>query len=550
MNLGWLAAIAPRTLKTRLILVVLVAFAGLAFVMDRYVNQRLEQGYSRSGQAIVTAIATTFSDDFDEGLLRRPAELERRLDRLQDLNPGIRKVNVYTADGGGRHVASTDAGDLTKPVGAHDLEPIRTGKSVYEEEREGETHLGELNFALREPGRARVASLGLHYDLLPLDAALERDRRFVTLLTAGLALVFALALLLVLRLAVLRPLGRLSDAAQRIGAGEANVRLGWRRQDELGQVAAEFDGMAAELERTHRHVEALALTDPLTGLLNHRSFRESVEDGLARATREERTLSVLAIDVDDFKGINDVHGHAAGDQTLREVAACIVAELRPGDVCGRVGGDEFAVMLDGTSAPTAATVAERLRASVASLRLGANTSTAVSIGISRGAAWRPLARSVVSAAVAAVTTVAVAVFLATMVLGLVVGPAAAAAAVAVVVAAAVLELGLAAAAVAVVVAAAVLELGLAAAVVAGARARSLATTLAVYGLAGGGRLRGGRGGGRGGCWAGGRVVARGECRGGEDADRQGRDPGGDLLAWSSHAQQDAQGLGKPPPSAG
>src|SRR3712207_8303379 len=103
--------------------------------------------------------------------------------------------------------------------------------------------------------------------------------------------------------------------------------------------------MAAELDSIHGHLEMLALTDPLTGLLNHRAFKERLEQELRRAERERYALAIVAFDVDNFKSINDRWGHAAGDEGLRTLAAALRVHLRPSDVSGRVGGDEFCLAI-------------------------------------------------------------------------------------------------------------------------------------------------------------------------------------------------------------
>ena len=106
--------------------------------------------------------------------------------------------------------------------------------------------------------------------------------------------------------------------------------------------------ITALLDKLHRALEALASQaqrDGLTGLLNDRTFRERCAPAFALAARHRRTLALGYIDLDGFKGINDQSGHALGDQVLREVAAAITKLLRGTDFAGRLGGDEFGVLL-------------------------------------------------------------------------------------------------------------------------------------------------------------------------------------------------------------
>lgn len=109
--------------------------------------------------------------------------------------------------------------------------------------------------------------------------------------------------------------------------------------------------------------EALLLearTDPLTGLFNRRALDERLEAELARQTRAGGAVSLLMLDVDDFKRINDVHGHAHGDLVLRAVAEAMGNVARTADVLGRIGGDEFSLLLVDTDQDGAAIAAQRL----------------------------------------------------------------------------------------------------------------------------------------------------------------------------------------------
>lgn len=117
---------------------------------------------------------------------------------------------------------------------------------------------------------------------------------------------------------------------------------------------------AALLEK----LEHLALIDELTGLPNRRNWYEQLEHALARARRSRAPLSVIVLDLNGFKQVNDRQGHAAGDRLLRTASACWSTVLRDSDVLGRIGGDEFAVVLEQTGPETAAVVAERLEESL------------------------------------------------------------------------------------------------------------------------------------------------------------------------------------------
>ena len=116
-------------------------------------------------------------------------------------------------------------------------------------------------------------------------------------------------------------------------------------------------------------LEREARTDPLTGCANRRSFLELAARELARARRHDEPLAVLMVDLDHFKGINDRHGHQMGDVALQQLVQVCQATLREEDTIGRLGGEEFGILLPETGRALALEVAERLRQAVAQIEL-------------------------------------------------------------------------------------------------------------------------------------------------------------------------------------
>jgi len=127
----------------------------------------------------------------------------------------------------------------------------------------------------------------------------------------------------------------------------------------------------------------LATTDSLTGLFNPRAFNERLHQELGRAARYQDSLSVLLIDLDGLKRVNDQYGHEAGNAALQSVAAAIRSGVREIDVSARLGGDEFGVLVPGTNQESAVVLAERLRALVATPVKGgaAGRGMTISIGV-------------------------------------------------------------------------------------------------------------------------------------------------------------------------
>jgi diguanylate cyclase (GGDEF)-like protein len=119
------------------------------------------------------------------------------------------------------------------------------------------------------------------------------------------------------------------------------------------------------LDTTLTRLRVLATHDSLTGALNRRAFAEALDAAVSRAARGQGTCSVAILDVDNFKGINDARGHAAGDAALQHLTALVESRTRRGDVVGRLGGEEFGIVLNDADAEGAEAYADSLRAALA-----------------------------------------------------------------------------------------------------------------------------------------------------------------------------------------
>jgi diguanylate cyclase (GGDEF)-like protein len=143
---------------------------------------------------------------------------------------------------------------------------------------------------------------------------------------------------------------------ERLGAGNTFSE----DEFDLVKLFAAQVSIALQNAEVHHDVEIRARTDGLTGLLNHGTFRERLGATVARG----ETFSLVMMDLDAFKSVNDSLGHQAGDRLLEEIGTAIVSAGRDSDQVFRYGGDEFTVLLAGADASAAVTVAERIRAAV------------------------------------------------------------------------------------------------------------------------------------------------------------------------------------------
>jgi len=143
----------------------------------------------------------------------------------------------------------------------------------------------------------------------------------------------------------------------------------------LAVVGVAITGLS-QLRQTHERLEQLATHDPLTNVLNARSFARELAHELSR----NRRLALIYLDLDNFKAVNDAHGHATGDAVLRLVADSIGGAVRQADIVGRLGGDEFGVLLPETDGTVAHAAATRLAAGIRTVFRGTPSVTA-SIGL-------------------------------------------------------------------------------------------------------------------------------------------------------------------------
>ncbi len=176
--------------------------------------------------------------------------------------------------------------------------------------------------------------------------------------------------------------------------GIAEITSSGRPTDEPGRITlartmAHEGAMALENARVYEAARNLADRDPLTGFFNHRYLHERLSEEVVRAVRMRRPVSVVMLDLDDFKLVNDTLGHVFGDRVLVYVAETIRATLRASDVAARYGGDEFALILPETTAHDAAAAAERVLAAFQDHPFSTDGRTLLPVGTSIGIATYP-----------------------------------------------------------------------------------------------------------------------------------------------------------------
>jgi diguanylate cyclase (GGDEF)-like protein len=186
---------------------------------------------------------------------------------------------------------------------------------------------------------------------------------------------------------ILRPIERLSEGARRIGQGDIEHEIPEpNSRDEIGLLTRTFNDMMRQLRRNQEEIETanqhlkdrnarlqqanevlnqLSITDGLTKLHNHRFFQDHLTREIKRVGRTGEALSMLMLDIDDFKRLNDRFGHAAGDELLMRIARILNSSVRESDFLARYGGEEFVILASNTDLSGAEVLAEKVRTAIA-----------------------------------------------------------------------------------------------------------------------------------------------------------------------------------------
>lgn len=180
---------------------------------------------------------------------------------------------------------------------------------------------------------------------------------------------------------VLTPVRLLQNGIKRFGDGKLDHRISLARQDEFGSLAESFNLMADQLSQTQERLKALSTIDYLTELNNVREFYRLIQDELGKANRYQRDCSLMLVDIDHFKQINDQHGHQVGDQVLQSLAMQMRELVRTSDHLARIGGDEFTIILPETETAECFEIADRLRNLIADSRLPEQPDLQVTVSI-------------------------------------------------------------------------------------------------------------------------------------------------------------------------
>ena len=216
----------------------------------------------------------------------------------------------------------------------------------------------------------------------------ERTIPLILLLFITSLAINAIAIVFIIRSVVI-PTHLLARAAHSYAQGSLSYRIPFDSNNEIGELSQTFNYMAEKLESSYTVLKDMAIHDGLTGILNHHEFQKRLLWEIKRAGRYKRGLSLLMMDIDHFKTLNDTYGHQAGDTVLRAMGEYLRNAIRSSDEAARYGGEEFALIMPETPAETAFITAQRIGAEIAGLPIAIDEGVIINITMSIGVATFP-----------------------------------------------------------------------------------------------------------------------------------------------------------------
>lgn len=334
------------TLSAKLIGVVVITVACVmppaAYLTLERQRDALETAHRERGRAVVQLLDATM---VDPRLLQDREKLFNQLQRFLWLNHDLMRIEVAVPSKTGLQVfVSTEAGRAARPA-----EPLNNlayrDDQVLHHINSSSTPRRALFVSPIHLSRGVAGTVSVELSMVALDQALASERRWWVWGVVLLMIALSGALCLTVRHVILSPLQKFSRAVDALARRDGECELQIESSDELGKLSAAFNHMARDIREAEAQAEYRATHDWLTGLPNRRLLMRRLESAIEGAARYQRRGSLLYLDLDGFKQINDQFGHVVGDEILVAVSQRLMASVRRVDTVARMGGDEFVVLL-------------------------------------------------------------------------------------------------------------------------------------------------------------------------------------------------------------
>lgn len=363
-------------LRQRLLLISLIPSALIAVALVTYFT--LSGIHTLEGELRTKALATVryLAQISEYGIISGQVESLHGLAQTTVQESGVKAAVVVNPKGraiavSGRVSLASEVlrTSLGEPAQVQETERwIAFGAPVFRSVNETDALFEPVSASSKPVALEVIGHVFVEFDKTEL-ANRQRDllMRGLMIVFSGLVVIAALAIAMADNLA--RPLKRLVQAVREMSSGRFDTRIDTHSSAELGILEQGFNEMANHIEEVHRSMQTRieeataqlafqARHDPLTGLLNRREFEHRLEKSLASVLAGGEEFSILFIDLDRFKPVNDTCGHMAGDELLRQISQLFQGRLREEDTLARLGGDEFGIILANCNATRARQVAD------------------------------------------------------------------------------------------------------------------------------------------------------------------------------------------------
>ncbi|MBL4748183.1 MAG: bifunctional diguanylate cyclase/phosphodiesterase [Magnetovibrio sp.] len=367
-SIGQLLIVLSATVLT---LTVLLVFGLSSFVEKRAVNNLAKEEARQTAQLVFQSLYSAMRKGWTK------TEIAEIITRLNLSSPDL-KINVYRG-----YPVIKQFGEIVgeKAIRDHDVDlnlALLRGKEALI------VHENEIRYLYpvavkTECQVCHKADLGAINGVVDITYPVNKLKVSLGFVVSSVVGSFTLIMILlfaltyfVLRVFVAKPISSLEEVMKDVTA-DANFGKrvfhgrGWAR--EIRNLGVYFNNLLSTVQDYHSKLEEYTVRDPLTDLYNRKKFADFVKSEVQRAKRHDRCFTLILLDMDNFKNINDTFGHPIGDLALKEVANLLIQETRNTDIVARLGGDKFAILLPETEREPGEDVAEKLRASLAAASL-------------------------------------------------------------------------------------------------------------------------------------------------------------------------------------